>query len=150
MLTLFQDSSLCPSWQRVMEKEESKNEDCLSRWSGEDWLPLPFCKFKDNLCAATSYVTSLLNTTCIIITRPHLCMQPCKQGEWGEWVHLPCVTPGFQGYWKTRNNRRTEYRNNGITFNYRKWKCFELSRHGTCNCHPARYSATVRVADMNN
>ena len=24
------------------------------------------------------------------------------------------------GYWKTRNNGRTEYRNNGITFNYRK------------------------------
>jgi len=32
-----------------------------------------------------------------------------------------------------RNNGRTEYRNNGITFNYRKWKCFELSRHGMCN-----------------
>ena len=24
----------------------------------------------------------------------------------------------FMGYWKTRNNGRTEYQNNGITFNY--------------------------------
>ena len=31
-------------------------------------------------------------------------------------THTSCST----GYWKTRNNGRTEYRNNGITFNYRK------------------------------
>jgi len=30
-------------------------------------------------------------------TRPLLCMQPCKQGEWGERVHLPCGSPlGFE------------------------------------------------------
>jgi len=36
------------------------------------------------------------------------------------------------GYWKTANNV------NGITFNYRKWKWFELNRHETWNCLPAR------------
>ena len=30
-------------------------------------------------------------------TRPHLCMQPCKQGEWGEQVHLTRESPlGFE------------------------------------------------------
>ena len=32
-------------------------------------------------------------------TRPHLCVQPCKQGEWGEWVHFPYVSPPF-GFWR--------------------------------------------------
>ena len=31
-------------------------------------------------------------------TRPHPCMQPCKQGEWGEQVHLPHGSPF--GFWR--------------------------------------------------
>ena len=39
-------------------------------------------------------------TTCIITTIGlHPCMQPCKQGEWGEQVHLSCGSPlGFGWY----------------------------------------------------
>ena len=49
MLVSFPDSSLCPSWQRVMEEEESKMEDCLSRWSSEDCCyPYPSANLKDN------------------------------------------------------------------------------------------------------
>ena len=102
MLASFQNSSLCPSWQRVMEEEESKSEDCLSLWSGEDCYPLPFCKFKNNLCAATSYVTSLLKhlfhfcivcTTCITLGLTHACNHANMVSE---QVHFPCESPlGF-------------------------------------------------------
>ena len=76
-------------------------------WSNFSSQPLQYHN-RNNLCAATSYVTSLLKplfhfcivcTTCIIITRPHPYMQPCKHGEWGERVHFPCGSPlGFEWY----------------------------------------------------
>ena len=47
-------------------------------------------------------------------------------------IQVECIA-WQQGYLKTQNNGRTEYWNNGITFKYRKSKCFELCRHGTCN-----------------
>ena len=31
------------------------------------------------------------------------------------------------GYWKTKNNGRMEYRNNGITFNYQKWNALNFA-----------------------
>ena len=87
-----------------MEEEEGKSEDCLT-----------LCQVK----TASLYPSANLKTICVqqqIIhftsqpfvsflqcmynmhnTRPHPCMQPCKQGEWGERVHLLHGSPlGFE------------------------------------------------------
>jgi len=63
------------------------------------WRLLDFTLQQIFWCAVASYVTSLLNPLFFVSslhciynmdnTRPHLCMQPCKQDEWRERVHLP-------------------------------------------------------------
>ena len=39
-----------------------------------------------------------------------------------------CKTLYERGYWKTRNNVRTEYRNNGITFNENALNIADMAR----------------------
>ena len=52
----------------------------------------------NKLCHFTSqpFVSSLHCVYGMHNTRPHPCMQPFKQGEWGEWVHLPRGSPWDQ------------------------------------------------------
>ena len=110
MLALFPDPSLCPSWQRVIKEGIIRGE--------QDWrLPVPVCgqvkttslysNFKISLCAATSYVTSLLKLVSSLHcmynmhnSRTHPCMQPCKQGEWvNEYTLILFGSPlGFEWY----------------------------------------------------
>ena len=95
-----------------------KNEDCLSPWSCEEqrlpisivkedwrmplfivrWRLLAFTLLQFKVICMQQQVMSLYFsilcfifacTLCTTHTRPHPCTQPCKQGKWGEWVHLP-------------------------------------------------------------
>ena len=82
-------------------RNESKTEDCQSLWLGEDCM-LAFTLLKiivcsNKLCPFTSqpFVSFLHCMYNMHNTRPNLCMQPCKQDEWGERVLSMWVTLGF-------------------------------------------------------
>ena len=64
--------------------------------------------------------TGIWNTACT--SQPSYTIQPTLENQFAYSGIQHSIDSGVSkmGYWKTRNNGRTEYRNNGITFNYRK------------------------------
>ena len=85
-------------------REKSKTEDCLSlhvvRWRLLAFTPLQILRY--NLCAATSYVTSLLNTSLHCIYNMHITLaltHACKHCMGLTCIYLPCGSPlGFSIY----------------------------------------------------